>query len=314
MHRTSTLVLGIGVAFARSNSWNGLVVVSLLPKSVPFHRSRHAQRLFFQDAPQSLNHSLTRHLLIYQRSIRGCSKKILGDLTLRIPTETVRSTARTCTLRFYVENKPPKLFDFRSALPCGYPSPEVSCMIFFLLLKYFLSKFYHFRKANFRSAAPACIMCINPTNRMRGHDEARRREASVQSSRPEVGRSIYIWAAPCENPASVNFGQNWDCCIFRLLDMSRTYWKNFMKIPPQMVVVQYIKVCTVHWQCCDEVVANKFTDWAVYDEQAHTIFWKNSSAVIQLVSTQKKWIKLDVPDVEQVHLPCDLLDIIRIVF
>ena len=34
-------------------------------------------------------------------------------------------------------------------------------------------------------------MCINPTNRMRGHDEARRREASVQRSRPEVARSIY---------------------------------------------------------------------------------------------------------------------------
>ena len=43
-------------------------------------------------------------------------------------------------------------------------------------------------------------------------------------------------------------------------------------------------------------------------------FEKNSSAVIQLVSTQKKWIKLDVPDLEQVHLPCDLLDIIRMVF
>ena len=51
MHRTSTLVLGIGVAFARSNSWNGLVGVSLLPKSLPFHRSRHAQRLFFQESP-----------------------------------------------------------------------------------------------------------------------------------------------------------------------------------------------------------------------------------------------------------------------
>ena len=56
-----------------------------------------------------------------------------------------------------------------------------------------LLKLYCFTKANFRSAAPACIMCINPTNRMRGHDEARRREASVQRSRPEVGRSIYIY-------------------------------------------------------------------------------------------------------------------------
>ena len=45
MHRTSTLVLGIGVAFAGLNSWNGLVGASLLPKSFPFHRSRHAQRL-----------------------------------------------------------------------------------------------------------------------------------------------------------------------------------------------------------------------------------------------------------------------------
>ena len=51
MHRTSTLVLGIGVAFARSNSWNGLVGVSLLPKSLPFHRSCHAQRLFFPRFP-----------------------------------------------------------------------------------------------------------------------------------------------------------------------------------------------------------------------------------------------------------------------
>ena len=51
MHRTSTLVLGIGVAFARSNSWNGLVGVSLLPKSLPFHRSCHAQRLFFPRSP-----------------------------------------------------------------------------------------------------------------------------------------------------------------------------------------------------------------------------------------------------------------------
>ena len=41
-------------------------------------------------------------------------------------------------------------------------------------------------------SAPACIMCINPTNRMRGLDEARRREASVKRSRPEVGRSIYM--------------------------------------------------------------------------------------------------------------------------
>ena len=49
-------------------------------------------------------------------------------------------------------------------------------------------------KANFWSAAPACIMCINPTNRMRGHDEARRREASVQRSRMEVGRSIYTYS------------------------------------------------------------------------------------------------------------------------
>ena len=46
MHRTSTLVLGIGLAFARSNSWNGLVGVFALPKSLPFHRSCHSQRLF----------------------------------------------------------------------------------------------------------------------------------------------------------------------------------------------------------------------------------------------------------------------------
>ena len=112
----------------------------------------------------------------------------MGDLALRIPTERVRSTARTCKLRFYIENKPQKLFDFRSALPYGYPSPEVSCTNFFLLLK-----LYYFTKANFRSAAPAFNTCINPTNRMRGHDEAIRREASVQRSRPEVGRSIYIY-------------------------------------------------------------------------------------------------------------------------
>ena len=34
-----------------SNSWNGLVGVSLLPKSLPFHRSRHAQRRIFKDSP-----------------------------------------------------------------------------------------------------------------------------------------------------------------------------------------------------------------------------------------------------------------------
>ena len=57
----------------------------------------------------------------------------------------------------------------------------------------FFLKLHYFTKANFRSAAPACIMCVNPTNRMRGHDETRRRKASVQRSRPEVGRSIYIY-------------------------------------------------------------------------------------------------------------------------
>ena len=60
-----------------------------------------------------------------------------------------------------------------------YPSPEVSAMNFFLAFE------------ALRSAAPACIMYINPTNRMRRQDEARRREASVQRSIPEVGRSIY---------------------------------------------------------------------------------------------------------------------------
>ena len=68
----------------------------------------------------------------YQCSIRGCSKQILGYLALRIQTERVRSTAHTCKLRFYIENKPQKLFDFRSALPYGYPSPEVSCTNLFL--------------------------------------------------------------------------------------------------------------------------------------------------------------------------------------
>ena len=51
MHRTSTLVLGIGLAFARSNSWKGFLGVFALPKSLPSHRSCHSQRLFFQDAP-----------------------------------------------------------------------------------------------------------------------------------------------------------------------------------------------------------------------------------------------------------------------
>ena len=40
----------------------------------------------FPRFPLSLNHALTRHLLRYQCSIRGCSKQILGDFTLRIPT------------------------------------------------------------------------------------------------------------------------------------------------------------------------------------------------------------------------------------
>ena len=51
MHRTSTLVLGNGLAFARSISWNGLLGVFALPESLHFHRSCHSQRLFFQDAP-----------------------------------------------------------------------------------------------------------------------------------------------------------------------------------------------------------------------------------------------------------------------
>ena len=60
----------------------------------------------------------------YQRPSRGCSKQILGDLTLRIRTERVRSTiARTCKFRFYIENKAQMLFDFRSPLPYRYPAP-----------------------------------------------------------------------------------------------------------------------------------------------------------------------------------------------
>ena len=66
----------------------------------------------------SVNHSLIRHLLIYQRTIRGCSQQILGDLTLRIRTERVRSTiAWTCKLWFYLESKWQKQSHPRSALP-----------------------------------------------------------------------------------------------------------------------------------------------------------------------------------------------------
>ena len=99
--------------------------------------------------------------------------------------------ASTWKFRFYVENKPQTLFDFRYPVPYGYPAPGRSFLHEFFLA--FWSSTASPWKANFRSAAPACIMCVNPTNRMRGHDEARRREASVQRSRPEVGRSIYIY-------------------------------------------------------------------------------------------------------------------------
>ena len=115
----------------------------------------------------------TTHLHVtcwYQCSIRGCSKQILGDLTLKIPTERVSSTARTCKLklRFYIENKPEKLFDFRSALPYGYPSSEVSCMNFVLAFEALL---LHKGKLSVCSSRMHHLW----TNRTRGHDEARRR-------------------------------------------------------------------------------------------------------------------------------------------
>ena len=68
-------------------------------------------------------------------------------------------------------------------------------MNFFLAFEVLLVEVLPLHKGKLSVAAPACIMCINPPNRMRGHDEARRREASVQSSRPEVGRSIIMTAA-----------------------------------------------------------------------------------------------------------------------
>ena len=74
--------------------------------------------------------------------------------------------------------------------PALRPGPRRKFLAWFFFL---LLKLYYFTKANFRSAAPACITCVYQSNeQMRGHDEARRREASVQRSRPEVGRSIYI--------------------------------------------------------------------------------------------------------------------------
>ena len=79
----------------------------------------------------------TTHLPVtcsYQCSIRGCSNQILGDLTLRIRTERVRSTiAPTWKLRFYVENKPQMLFGFRSPVPYGYPAPGRSFLHEFFL-------------------------------------------------------------------------------------------------------------------------------------------------------------------------------------
>ena len=130
--RTSTLILGIGRCICQIELVNGLVGVSLLPKSLPFHRSRHAQRTIF---PRFLlvvvpltYPSPADITVLYSRVLQ----QISGNLTLRIPTERVRSTAPTCKLRFYIENKPQKLFDFRSALLYGYPSTEVSCMNVFL--------------------------------------------------------------------------------------------------------------------------------------------------------------------------------------
>ena len=145
---------------------------------------------FFQDSTQSLNHSLSRHLLVYQCSIRGCSKQILGDLTLRIPTERIISTALTCKLRFYIE-KPQRQFDFRSALPYGYPSPEVSCLNFFLAFEALL-----LHKGKLSVSAPACIIisvsiqlteCADTTK----HDAVRRRFKDLD--RKSDGRSIYLY-------------------------------------------------------------------------------------------------------------------------
>ena len=73
--------------------------------------------------------------------------------------------------------------------PLTYTSPADKPVLYSRVLQ---TNFGRSHPKNSNCAAPTCIMCINPTNRMRGHDEARRLEASVQRSRPEVGRSIYI--------------------------------------------------------------------------------------------------------------------------
>ena len=88
MHRTSTLVLGIGVAFAWSNSWNGLVGVSLLPKSLPFDSTVLVMpkdcfsKIPFVAEPCTYP-SPAETPVLYSRVLQ---KQILGDFTLRIPT------------------------------------------------------------------------------------------------------------------------------------------------------------------------------------------------------------------------------------
>ena len=112
-----------------------------------------AQRLFFQDAPLSLNHSLTRHLLTYQRTFRGCSQKILGDLTLRFRTERVRWLQFLARVSYGFILRTSHRNCFTSDLPCRRPAAEVLAWIFFLHLKLsqrktFSSRMHHLYQSN----------------------------------------------------------------------------------------------------------------------------------------------------------------------
>ena len=86
----------------------------------------------------------------------------------------------------------------RSCLTSDLPCLTDTCPQKFLALIFFLLlKLYYFTKANFQSVAPACIMCINPTNRMRGQPDTTKQDAVRRRfkdlNRKSDGWSIYLY-------------------------------------------------------------------------------------------------------------------------
>ena len=159
MHRTWTLVLGIGVAFARSNSWNGLVGVSLLPKSLPFHRSCHAQRLFFPRFPL-VSEPLTfpspagipvLHSRVLQTNF-GRSHPKNSNWEDNIHCAHVQASV------LYWEATEAVWLQICPAL--RVPVPRSFLLEFFFLLL----KLYYFTKANFQSQLPHASSSVYQSN------------------------------------------------------------------------------------------------------------------------------------------------------